>query len=379
MELTPKSFGNSPPSRRTSTQFNPSDYPTPPHSQPQTDSFSSHSTPGQGLGLLNCGLPTSLAHIDSCPGSPPSLQACRSWSQNSLSDQRSLRSSSDAELFSAMYSSPSGIPSTGPTFDLPILTSTATSTSVLAQSPLCSQSDERSLKTSFSPSYPSRHAPSYNSSDVAFTPRIKEESAREWFARPLGREDNTSKSVISDQEFLSYRQENSGPFIAPQALDRNSRGDPLKMEQYLEQPQGYDESHAQSSSSGESSQATSKSGTSSTTRHRRVRKPRQRTTPEKANHQCHVCGMLFERRFNHRSHMETHNPDRHYPHECPLESCLKKFTRKTDLDRHVESVRSRSPHTLLFTQSYLQVHRKERRFNCELCGKRFARRDTLRR
>jgi Zinc finger, C2H2 type len=74
----------------------------------------------------------------------------------------------------------------------------------------------------------------------------------------------------------------------------------------------------------------------------RVRKRRQRTTPEEATHECRVCGKLFKRSYNWKSHMETHNPDRKYPHPCPhmvgSSPCTKKFQRKTDLDRHVDSV-----------------------------------------
>ena len=40
--------------------------------------------------------------------------------------------------------------------------------------------------------------------------------------------------------------------------------------------------------------------------------------------------------------METHNPDRKYPHPCTATvgdtPCTKKFQRKTDLDRHYDSV-----------------------------------------
>ena len=98
----------------------------------------------------------------------------------------------------------------------------------------------------------------------------------------------------------------------------------------------------------------------------RIKKKRQRTTPEEATHDCRVCGKLFKRSYNWKSHMETHNPDRKYPHPCTAtvdgQLCTKKFQRKTDLDRHFES-----------------VHLKARNHQCDLCGHRFARRDTLRR
>lgn len=93
---------------------------------------------------------------------------------------------------------------------------------------------------------------------------------------------------------------------------------------------------------------------------------RRRTTAEEATHECAICGKLFKRSYNWKSHMETHNPDRKYPHPCTAmigtAPCTKKFQRKTDLDRHYDS-----------------VHLKTKNHQCTLCGNRFARRDTLRR
>lgn len=93
---------------------------------------------------------------------------------------------------------------------------------------------------------------------------------------------------------------------------------------------------------------------------------RRRTTAEEATHECAICGKLFKRSYNWKSHMETHNPDRKYPHPCTAiignTPCTKKFQRKTDLDRHYDS-----------------VHLKTKNHQCSLCGNRFARRDTLRR
>ena len=93
---------------------------------------------------------------------------------------------------------------------------------------------------------------------------------------------------------------------------------------------------------------------------------RKRTTIEEATHECHICGKLFKRSYNWKSHLETHNPDRKYPHPCTAmignTPCTKRFQRKTDLDRHYES-----------------VHLKAKNHQCTLCGHRFARRDTLRR
>ena len=96
----------------------------------------------------------------------------------------------------------------------------------------------------------------------------------------------------------------------------------------------------------------------------RTRQPRRLTTKEDANFQCQVkgCGKLFGRSYNFKAHMETHDASREYPFPCPLKDCTKKFVRKTDLQRHHQS-----------------VHMKQRNFRCDYCGRFFARKDTLRR
>ena len=69
---------------------------------------------------------------------------------------------------------------------------------------------------------------------------------------------------------------------------------------------------------------------------------RQRINPEEATHECRICGKLFKRSYNWKSHLETHNPNRRYPYSCTAvvhsQLCTKRFQRKTDLDRHNETV-----------------------------------------
>jgi len=96
----------------------------------------------------------------------------------------------------------------------------------------------------------------------------------------------------------------------------------------------------------------------------RTRQPRRLTTKEEANFQCTVkgCGKLFGRSYNYKAHMETHDAGREYPFPCIQPDCEKRFVRKTDLQRHHQS-----------------VHMKQRNFRCDYCSRLFARKDTLRR
>lgn len=92
------------------------------------------------------------------------------------------------------------------------------------------------------------------------------------------------------------------------------------------------------------------------------KRPRLVPTREDGNYECTVdgCGKLFNRSYNYRAHMETHDADRVHPFICALPECKKRFRRKTDLQRHHQS-----------------VHLKERSHQCEYCGRFFSRKDTL--
>lgn len=70
------------------------------------------------------------------------------------------------------------------------------------------------------------------------------------------------------------------------------------------------------------------------------RKKRQgRKNPANAaKYKCDECGMRFTRNSNCRSHTKIHDPHRKFPHVCPAPSCTRKFSRKTDLVRHIDSV-----------------------------------------
>lgn len=74
---------------------------------------------------------------------------------------------------------------------------------------------------------------------------------------------------------------------------------------------------------------------------------RKRTPRENANWICEICDMPFERSYNLKSHLETHDPDRQKPFKCEYEGCSREFVRKTDLTRHVQSVRHKTKFQLV--------------------------------
>jgi len=72
------------------------------------------------------------------------------------------------------------------------------------------------------------------------------------------------------------------------------------------------------------------------------RQKRAYTSPENAVCACARCGKLFQRSYNLKAHMETHDPYRSHPHLCSYSDCDKQFVRRTDLIRHEQSVRTQS-------------------------------------
>ncbi|EFQ33460.1 uncharacterized protein GLRG_08739 [Colletotrichum graminicola M1.001] len=94
------------------------------------------------------------------------------------------------------------------------------------------------------------------------------------------------------------------------------------------------------------------------------RAPRKMTSFADAQYKCQFkgCDKLFSRSYNYKAHLDTHDEKREYPFPCPVADCNKRFVRKTDLQRHNQS-----------------VHMKEKNHRCDYCGRLFARKDTLRR
>jgi DNA-directed RNA polymerase subunit RPC12/RpoP len=189
-------------------------------------------------------------------------------------------------------------------------------------------------------------------SELVF-PQIKLEGGSEWASDEESAASTMAHAVsmtVAPERLTTGTFTYEQPYGSP-ALPRyeTSMNDAYKHHEY--EGMSY-ESHAHGSGERDGSGA-------NTARTRLRRNP---TTPENANYTCHKCGKLFQRSYNHKTHLETHNPSRKKEHRCPHRDCDKQFVRKTDLDRHEKS-----------------VHLKRKDFRCGRCDAHFARKDTLRR
>ena len=296
-------------------------YPSSPVMSPQQ-----HQTSNQGLGLYPSSMPPPhQSTVSPIMASPQS----EGWSQSS-SMEHEYPTSQPPDIFSAAFDPFSGF-------------SAASNTGMVGQ-----QSPEASgLEFSHTPPNSNLQShrgsiSSYASSDVsesAYTPRVKPEDGGEWYPSP------------ANEHVLQRTQ-------APMSYPSNATTLPSQTEDlYRAQPANAEDMYRTQQSDWSKNDTTSYiselHGTSDGRLPRfdmqtvlpsvtRIKKKRQRTTPEEATHDCRVCGKLFKRSYNWKSHMETHNPERKYPHPCTAmmgdTQCTKKFQRKTDLDRHFDSV-----------------------------------------
>jgi hypothetical protein len=314
MNLTPQSLGSPlSPYNQQSKQLFPAPRPCYPNS-PQPESAATSPHHDRGLGLFDYSILPPQSSIHEMPPSPQP-----SWSHSPVMEHGFPQSSQPPDIFSAAFDPFSGFNAASTTGmpDAPGL--------IYYESPAGSHlpSHRSSISSSCSPS----ESFSPDGSDLVRTPMVKLEDSNKWYFSP-GNEHGPDRPGVTP-EFSPYSQANSplSPPVEYPYRDLSwSRTCPSAYPADLHDTSNPRPSHVLSS------------GPEIT----RAQPKRQRTTPEEATHECQVCGKLFKRSYNYKSHMETHNPERKYPHPCTAvvgnTPCTKKFQRKTDLDRHHDSV-----------------------------------------
>lgn len=298
--------------------------------QPET----SHS---RGLGIVGCGFPHTQSSVQQLPPSP---QPSDGWSHSSMMEQDFPQSSQPPDIFSAAYDPFSGF-STSPNTGMMSSSPPEAPALVFCQTP--PSTNLPSHRSSVSSSYAPSEAYSQHGSDFTYTPRVKVEDASEWYPTPGN--DHTLHRNLNAQCLSPYSTGVSPASAAGEDVYRSATWPKPSAPAY---PIGLQRSDDQRLPQLDAASVLPSVN--------RTKKKRQRTTPEEATHECRVCGKLFKRSYNYKSHMETHNPDRKYPHPCTATvgdtSCTKKFQRKTDLDRHYDSVSAR----LLERMAHMTLH-----------------------
>lgn len=319
MDMTPQSIRSpASPFNQQSKQLFPAQTPGYPNS-PQPESATTSPNQNRGLGLF--GYPVGQTQSNM----PPSPQPSGSWSRSPVMEPDFPQSSQPPDIFTAAYNvfSDYNAASTTAMPDAPGLSY------YHHQTP--SDSHLASHRSSVSSPYSPSESFSPNGSDFLPTPTVKVEDSSEWLYS-AGHEQSHDRPVIT-QAHSPYSQGMS-PMSPP--VEYPCRGDSWSRPYPPAYPVGlHDASDARPVH-------VIPSGPGLDPPRKTTRKP---TTAEEATHECRVCGKLFKRSYNYKSHMETHNPQRKYPHPCTAmvgnTRCVKKFQRKTDLDRHVDSVCTR--------------------------------------
>ncbi|KAK0103589.1 hypothetical protein ONS95_005602 [Cadophora gregata] len=360
MDLTPQSARSpSSPYRYTSSHQQLYEYPSP----AQSDSRYRSTDSLQGLGLYSCPIPGSNVESGGSMQSPP---ATNNWPTGDLHHRDTPRSTqSTPNILSAEYDpfAPFHPAVSAAPYSNDIYSSQPAEVSILPASP--APSGNTSQRSSFS-SAPASEIFTQAGSTHSYTPRIKMEDHPDFVSGHEG--------IIMSSPQLSHNIIVTSASSYPGSLETTFYHEPSvmgwpKVEYTTTQdlpslsslplpPYDRRSESLEGISSGLQGQRRRPSTIA------RTRQPRKLTTKEDANFQCSVsgCGKLFGRSYNFKAHMETHDAGREYPFPCPIENCSKKFVRKTDLQRHHQS-----------------VHMKQRNHRCDYCNRFFARKDTLRR
>ena len=320
MNLTPQSMRSpvSPYDQQSKQSFSSQRQCYPATPQPEPTSLEQ---PNRGLGIFDCPLPQQQSTVHELPPSP---QPSDGWPHSSMMEQDFPQTSQPPDISSAAFDPFSGY-FNNTNSGMVTTQSPEAPGLVFCQTPPGTNmpSHRSSISSSYSPSESfSQHGNEY------YTPKVKQEDPNEWYSAPGNDQVLQRSSTTQDMTpFSNGVSPINGPtddYYKNQACDWTKQNMVYPTEFVGEDVRSkFDAAPTLPSVN-------------------RIKKKRQRTTPEEATHECQVCGKLFKRSYNWKSHMETHNPERKYPHPCTAmvgnAPCTKKFQRKTDLDRHFDSV-----------------------------------------
>ena len=282
--------------------------------------------PPRGLGLYPVSMATSHQTLSPLVASPQS----ENWSQAPVMEGE-YTTSQPSDMLSAAFDPFNGFPGASSTTGMVGPQSPEAPGLEFCQTPPSSNiQSHRGSMSSYAPS---------DGSERAYTPRTRADDAGDWYAPA------TNEHVLhrtSTQASMPYTGPNTLPSQTEDLYRQQQTQDDLYRSQAAEWSKGDTATYLTDLHASPDGRLPRFEMHSLLPSVGRIKKKRQRTTPEEATHDCKVCGKLFKRSYNWKSHMETHNPDRKYPHPCTAmigdQPCTKKFQRKTDLDRHYDSV-----------------------------------------
>ena len=234
--------------------------------------------PARGLGIFDCPL----------------------WSHSSMDEQEPYpQTTHPPNIIPAAYDPFSEYPNNS---NMMSAVSDDTPGLVYCQTPPSTNMPSHRSSVSSSCSPPQHHAEFY-------TPhRVKAEESHGWYPSPEN--EQVLQRSLTTQSFSPYTTGVTALSGSTEDLYRTSAGDWAKPAPAT-YPMEIHTSHH--NMGGDDLRARFDSAHVLPSAHR-IKKKRQRTTPEEATHDCKTCGKLFKRSYNWKSHMETHNPDRKYPH-----------------------------------------------------------------
>ncbi|OCL13362.1 hypothetical protein AOQ84DRAFT_283289 [Glonium stellatum] len=311
----------------------PSTYPSPARSDSDTVNYSS-----DGLGLYNYPLPLPSAQNNTAlyPSSP---QSTESWVTHFARKTSPLVTEAHADPWPSLYDPPVS--------RSPLAWNSAQNS---PRDSDCHAISHRSPRSSYGASNYSQEEPETN-----FTPEVKAEPQQE---RRVEDESSSNRGIRHDVQTVSPQRLSTVAFPYSYAYD--SPAFTGFGPQFEEQAELQERDIGLRNMVGRRRVPSRRGYTSGPTARMRIR--RNPTTPENGHYVCPQCRRLFQRNYNLKSHLQTHDPKRAHPNLCTYAGCERRFVRRTDLSRHEKS-----------------VHLKVRNFNCSACDSNFARKDTLRR